>query len=223
MITSGIFRIFNGANEATRMKILLVDDHTILLDGVKSLLSQEEGLQIVGQAGSAEAALEFLKKQDVDLIVTDYSMPGMDGLSLLNTVKRIAPNTKIILLSMHDEVHLVKEILKAGVNGYVLKKDTHKELLNAIRDVQNGKVYLSSDVNKMLITNLNNPDEGKLLTDREREILKLIAKEYTNKDIAEELFISERTVETHRKNIFKKTGTNSLVGLIKFAYANNLI
>lgn len=223
MITSGIFRIFGGANEIARMKILLVDDHTILLDGVKSLLTQEDDLQIVGQAGSAEAALEFLKKQDVDLIITDYSMPGMDGLSLLNTVKRIAPNTKIILLSMHDEVHLVKEILKAGVNGYVLKKDTHKELLNAIRDVSNGKIYLSSDVNKLLITNLNNPDEGKLLTDREREILKLIAKEYTNKDIAEELFISERTVETHRKNIFKKTATNSLVGLIKFAYANNLI
>lgn len=223
MITSGIFRIFGGANEIARMKILLVDDHSILLDGVKSLLSQEDDLQIVGQAGSAEAALEFLKKQDVDLIITDYSMPGMDGLSLVNTVKRIAPETKIILLSMHDEVHLVKEILKAGVNGYVLKKDTHKELLSAIRDVNNGKVYLSSDVNKMLITNLNNPDEGKLLTDREREILKLIAKEYTNKDIAEELFISERTVETHRKNIFKKTATNSLVGLIKFAYANNLI
>jgi DNA-binding NarL/FixJ family response regulator len=223
MITSGIFRIFGGANETARMKILLVDDHTILLDGVKSLLSREDDLQIVGQAGSAEAALEFLKKQDVDLIITDYSMPGMDGLSLLNTVKRIAPNTKIILLSMHDEVHLVKEILKAGVNGYVLKKDTHKELLSAIRDVSNGKVYLSSDVNKLLITNLNNPEEGKLLTDREREILKLIAKEYTNKSIAEELFISERTVETHRKNIFKKTGTNSLVGLIKFAYANNLI
>jgi DNA-binding NarL/FixJ family response regulator len=124
---------------------------------------------------------------------------------------------------MHDEVHLVKEILKAGVNGYVLKKDTHRELLSAIRDVKESKIYLSSDINKMLITNLNNPDEGKLLTDREREILKLIAKEYTNKNIAEALFISERTVETHRKNIFKKTGTNSLVGLIKFAYANNLI
>lgn len=223
MFTSGIFRIFKAAKKSVRMKILLVDDHTILLDGVKSLLSEEEDLQVVGQAGSAEAALEFLRKQDVDLIITDYNMPGMDGLSLLNTVKRIAPNTKIILLSMHDEVHLVKEILKAGVNGYVLKKDTHKELLDAIHDVRSGKVYLSSDVNKMLIANLNNPDEGKLLTGREREILKLIAKEYTNRNIAEELFISERTVETHRKNIFRKTGTNSIVGLIKFAYANNLI
>ncbi len=205
------------------MKILLVDDHTILSDGVKSLLEQESDLQIVGQANSAEAALNFLKTQEVDLVVTDFSMPGMDGLSLLNTLKRVSPEIKIILLTMHDELHLVKEILKAGVNGYVLKKDTRLDLLSAIRDVQHGKVYLSSDINKLLISNLNHPDEVKLLTDREREIVKLIAKEYTNKDIAEELFISERTVETHRKNIFKKTGTNSLVGLIKFAYANNLI
>lgn len=222
MITSGIFRIF-GTTKPRPMRIFLVDDHTILLDGIKSLLEPEDDLQVIGQAGSAEEALESLKKQQADLVITDFTMPGMDGLSLIRTLKRITPETKIILLSMHDEVHLIKEILKAGVNGYVLKKDTHKELLAAIRDVQQGKVYLSSDVNKMLITNLNNPDEGKLLTDREREILKLIAKEYTNRHIAEELFISERTVETHRKNIFKKTGTNSLVGLIKFAYANNLI
>lgn len=223
MITSGIFRIFRPALKPACMKILLVDDHTILLDGIASLLSQEADLTVVGKAGSAEDALAFLKTNEADIVITDYHMPGMDGLSLLHTIKRLFPQTKIILLSMHDEVHLVKEILKAGVNGYVLKKDTHKELLSAIRDVKQGKVYLSSDVNKLLITNLNNPDEGKLLTDREREILKLIAKEYTNKNIAEELFISERTVETHRKNIFKKTGTNNLVGLIKFAYANNLI
>jgi DNA-binding NarL/FixJ family response regulator len=147
----------------------------------------------------------------------------MDGLSLIHTVKRIRPALRIIVLSMHNEVHLVKEILKTGINGYVLKNDSHKELLAAISEVLNGKLYLSSDINRMLVQNLQNPDEGKLLTDREREIVKLIAKEYSNKDIAGELFISERTVETHRKNIFRKTGTTSLVGLIKFAYANNLI
>lgn len=204
------------------MKILLVDDHAILSDGVRSLLEKED-YKVVFQADSAERALEFLKKNDVDLVITDFNMPGMDGLSLIHLVKRINQNIKIIVLSMHDEVHLVKEILKTGVNGYVLKKDTQNELLQAIREVQAGKVFLSNDINKMLIINLQNPDEGKLLTDREREILKLIAREFTNKQIAEELFISERTVETHRKNIFKKTGTTSLVGLIKFAYANNLI
>ncbi|MGB4973237.1 MAG: response regulator transcription factor [Cyclobacteriaceae bacterium] len=204
------------------MKILLVDDHTILSDGVKSLLEKKD-YEVVFQADSAERALDFLKKNEVDLMITDFNMPGMDGLSLIHLVKRINQNVKIIVLSMHDEVHLVKEILKAGVNGHVLKKDTQNELLQAIREVQAGKVFLSNDINRLLIVNLQNPDEGKLLTDREREILKLIAREFTNKQIAEELFISERTVETHRKNIFKKTATTSLVGLIKFAYANNLI
>jgi two-component system, NarL family, nitrate/nitrite response regulator NarL len=224
MSDSGIFNFFKPkANKVTNMRILLVDDHAILLDGIKNLLEKEEDLAVEATADSAEKALEFLKTHEVDLIITDFHMPGMDGLSLINTVKRIQPTIKTIILSMHDETHLVKEILRAGVNGYVLKKDTHKELLNAIQEVKQGRVYLSSDINKILITNLQNPEEGRLLTDREREILKLIAKEYSNKEIAEELFISERTVETHRKNIFKKTATNSLVGLIKFAYANNLI
>ena len=123
---------------------------------------------------------------------------------------------------MHDEAHLVKEILKEGIDGYLIKKDSHNELVNALYNIKAGRNYLSAEINMMLIRGLNT-EEDRLLTDREREILQLIAKEYTNKDIAEELFISERTVETHRKNIFRKTGTNNLVGLIKFAYANNLI
>ena len=116
-----------------------------------------------------------------------------------------------------------QEVLKEGINGYILKKDSQNELISAVRAVKEDKLYLSSDINSMLIRGLNGAGEQKLLTDREREILKLIAKEFTNKSIAEELFISERTVETHRKNIFRKTGTNNLVGLIKYAYANNLI
>lgn len=205
------------------MRILLVDDHTILLDGVRSLLEKDESLQVLAAAPSAEKALEFLKTNTVDLIITDFNMPGMDGLSFIHAINRVCPESKVIVLSMHDEVHLVKEILRTGVQGYVLKKDTHQELLKAIAEVRQGNVFLSSDINKLLIVNLQKPDEGRLLTDREREILKLIAGEYSNKQIAEALFISERTVETHRKNIFRKTGTNSLVGLIKFAYANNLI
>lgn len=204
-------------------RLLLVDDHAILLDGIKNLLDKEEGISVAGLASDAAKALEFLQKNDIDILITDFHMPGMDGLSLVHTVRRIRPAVKIIVLSMHDETHLVKEILRSGINGYVLKKDTHRELVKAIREVVAGNVYLSNDINRILITNLQNPEEGKLLTDREREIVKLIAKEYSNKEIAEALFISERTVETHRKNIFKKTGTNSLVGLIKFAYANNLI
>jgi two-component system, NarL family, nitrate/nitrite response regulator NarL len=205
------------------MKVLLVDDHAILLDGVKSLLSHEVSVDVIGEANSAEQALEFLKTNKVDLLITDFNLPGMDGLSLVRLVKKICPDTKIIVLSMHDETHLVKEILKEGVEGYVLKNDSHKELKMAIQYVREGKIYLSNNINRIIINSLNFPEEDRLLTDREREILKLIAKEFSNKEIAEQLFISERTVETHRKNIFRKTKTNSLVGLIKFAYANNLI
>lgn len=226
MHDSGMFNFFKTKPKISKfdnMRILLVDDHAILMDGIRTLLEKEEGIVVAGTAESAERALEFLKDNDVDVMITDFHMPGMDGLSLVHTVKRIRPNIKTIVLSMHDESHLVKEILRSGVNGYVLKKDTHKELLHALDEIRNDRVFLSNDINKILISNLHNPDEGRLLTDREREILKLIAKEYSNKQIAEELFISERTVETHRKNIFKKTSTTSLVGLIKFAYANNLI
>lgn len=205
------------------MRIVLVDDHGIILDGIKSILLERKDMEVVFNATRAEDALHFLKSNHADLLITDFNMPGMDGLTLIHTVKRILPNIKIIVLSMHDEVHLAKEILRSGVNAYVLKKDTQHELLTAIQEVQQGRVYLSNDINKLLIRNLDLPEDGKLLTDREREIVKLIAKEYNNRQIAEELFISERTVETHRKNIFRKTSTSSLVGLIKFAYANNLI
>jgi len=206
-----------------RMKIVLVDDHSILLDGLKKLIQEDDMLTVVDAVSNLPDAIRSIDKHKPDLVITDYNLGEDDGLALVQKVKRILPNTKFIVLSMHDESHLVKEILKEGVNGYVLKKDTKDELLEAIYSVRGGKMYLSNDINSMLVKSLYEPDEGKLLTTREREILQLIAKEYSNKDIAEELFISERTVETHRKNIFRKTKTNSIVGLIKFAYANNLI
>ena len=205
------------------MNIVLVDDHEIMLDGLKAILDKQKEWKVVATVANAEDALQYLREKPVDLLITDYNLPGMDGLSLVRTVKRILPDLKIIVLSMHDEVHLVKEILKEGVNGYILKKDSRKELTDAIWEIEEGRIYLSNDINKMLVNSLQFPDEQKLLTAREREVLKLIAQEYSNREIAEELFISERTVETHRKNIFRKTKTSSLVGLIKFAYANNLI
>ncbi len=225
MLVQGIYYLFNSNRKIVgkRMRVVLADDHGIIIDGVKSILEKEIDIEVVYTANQPSAILDYLKQHTFDLLITDFSMPGMDGLTFIKTVKRVLPAIKIIVLSMHDEAHLAKEILKSGVNAYVLKKDTQQELLTAIREVQAGRIYLSSDINKLLINNLDNQEEGKLLTDREREIVQLIAKEFSNKQIAEALFISERTVETHRKNIFRKTGTNSLVGLIKFAYANNLI
>lgn len=205
------------------MKIVLVDDHTLILDGLRKLLEEDDMLEVLDTQSNVPDAIRSIDKHKPDLVITDYSMGDDDGLGLIQKTRRLYPNMKFIMLSMHDEAHLVKEVLKEGVNGYVLKKDTKEELLEAIYAVRAGKMYLSNDINAMLVKSLYEPDEGKLLTAREREVLHLIAKEYSNRNIAEELFISERTVETHRKNIFRKTKTNSIVGLIKFAYANNLI
>lgn len=205
------------------MKIILVDDHAILLDGLKKLIEEDDMLQVVAAEGNVPDAIRAIDKHKPDLVITDYNLGDHDGLSLVQKCKRLFPQMKFIVLSMHDEAHLVKEILKEGINGYVLKKDTKAELLEAVYAVRSGRMYLSNDINNMLVKSLQEPDEGKILTSREREILKLISQEFTNRDIAEALFISERTVETHRKNIFRKTKTTSLVGLIKFAYANNLI
>jgi DNA-binding NarL/FixJ family response regulator len=205
------------------MKLFLTDDHAILLGGLVKIIESEPDLEVVGTAGSVGETMEKLTQTKTDLLITDYNLPDEDGLALVQKVKSKYPNMKILVLSMHDEAHLVKEVLKEGVNGYMVKNDSHKQLISAIYTIKSGNTYLSSQINDILIKGLNGEGEQKLLTTREREILKLIAKEYTNKDIAEELFISERTVETHRKNILRKTRTHNLVGLIKYAYANNLI
>lgn len=205
------------------MKVFLVDDHEMMLDGISRLVTGVDDFEVVGSATTMKSAEEKLNQLNVDLLITDFNLPDGDGLALVRKVKKLKPDLKIIVLSQHDEAYLVKEILKEGVDGYVLKMDSHSELIHAIQSVSKGKKYMSSDINNILINNLHQPADIKLLTDREREVLHLISKEYSNKMIAEELFISERTVETHRKNIFRKTQTNSLVGLIKFAYTNNLM
>ena len=205
------------------MRIVLVDDHGLMLDGLKKVIEEDEMLQVVDAVGDVSSAIRSLEHHKPELLITDYNLGDDDGLNLVKKAKRIFPELKVIVVSMHDESHLVKEILKEGINGYVLKKDSKDELLEAIYTVRQGKMHLSNEINQMLVKSLYEPEEGKLLTARERQILQLIAQEYSNKQIAQELFISERTVETHRKNIFRKTKTTSIVGLIKFAYANNLI
>ncbi len=207
-----------------RVKVVLVDDHRIVLDGLVSLLENDPDFVILAALDTGEEVLEFLKKDQPDILLTDYSLPGISGLELTHIVKRDYPKIKVVALSMHDEAHLVKGILKEGVDGYLLKNIQQFELKNAIKQVMLGMPYVSPEITKLLMHDLNHPAEGmSLLTDRERDILTLIAKEFSNKQIAEKLFISERTVETHRKNIFRKTGATSLVGLIKFAFANKLI
>lgn len=207
-----------------RIKVVLVDDHHIVLDGLESLLQQEPEFQVLASLHSGEEVLEMLKSQQPHILLTDFSLPGISGIDFVRQVKRLYPQIRIIVLSMHDEAHIIKSVLKEGVEGYLLKNIQHSELKSAIRHVAQGLPYVSPEVTRLLMDEMNKPkDEPELLTDRELDVLRLIAKEYSNKEIADKLFISERTVETHRKNIFRKTKTSSLVGLIKFAYEHKMV
>ncbi len=210
-----------NANQST--KLFLVDDHHIVLDGLKSMFDQDSWFTIIGTASNAEDAIKAIESNKPDILLTDYSLPGANGLDLCVQVKTKYPDVKRVILSMHDEGILVKQILKEGVDGYLLKSIQQLELKNALLQIVKGMPYVSPEITRLVLSDLSNEQPTELLSEREREILNLIAKENSNKQIAEKLFISERTVETHRKNIFRKTNTTSLVGLIKYAFANNLI
>lgn len=207
-----------------KISVVLVDDHHIVLDGLESLLQKDGEFNVLASLHSGEEVLEFLRREQPQILLTDYSLPGISGVDFVRQVRKNYPGVKIIVLSMHDESHIIKNILKEGVEGYLLKNIQHSELKSAIRHVSQGLPYVSPEVTRLLVDEMNRPkEEAELLTERELDVLRLIAQECPNKVIAERLFISERTVETHRKNIFRKTKTSSLVGLIKYAYEQKLI
>lgn len=205
------------------IRIVLVDDHQIILDGLSMLLDQDPSFDVMASFSHPEKALAFLAVQEPDVLLTDYSLPDFNGLELIKKAKVIHPAMKAALLSMHDEPAIVREAIKLGVNGYLLKNIQQIELKEAIRKIYGGLIYVSAEITTQLIQQSNTHQNESALTERELEVLKLITKENSNKQIAEKMHISERTVETHRKNIFRKTSTTSLVGLVKYAFANNLI
>ncbi len=208
------------------LRIILVDDHQIMLDGISALLKNDERFSIVGTyTRCAEALAEM---QNVDIVITDIQMPEMNGLEFTKVIRSKFSGVFILALSMSGEDAMVSEMLNAGVNGYVLKNTGQEELKNALMTIVRGETYLSPEIAAALTRALvaqrkEAEDPAPKLTQREIEIIKLIAKEYSNEKIANELFISERTVETHRKNIFRKTGTKGVVGLLKYAMDKKII
>ena len=205
------------------IKILLVDDHQLMVEGVTELLVKNGNNEIVATANSAKRALEILKNTIIDLVITDINMPEIKGTELIKKVKEQHPSIKVIGLSMHEEKHIVKDVLKAGADGYILKKSSQLELLEAIEKIMAGETFVSAAITKMLVDGIKYPSVEELLSEREREIITLIVKEYTARQIAEELFISEKTVEAHKRNIFRKTDTATVVGLTKFAIERQLV
>ena len=211
----------------SRLKILIVDDHRLMIDGIGSMLDNLPQFEVVGKLLSGEAVLNFLTINELDILITDLYMPKMTGIELTRQVRRLYPKIKVLALSMSYDVSIVHDLMEVGISGFVLKTIGREELLEALTEIAAGKVYFSREVSNemMLAMAKRSPDDPEIyhLTDREIEILKLISHEFSNGEIAEKLFISERTVETHRKNIYRKTNTKTIVGLIKYAVEQKFI
>lgn len=206
------------------LKIYIVDDHQMLIDGLKALLSDEKHISLVGENTSAKAALKEVAEYRPDIVLTDINMPEMDGIEMTREIKRQQPEVKVIALSMYGERETISDMLKAGVSAYILKNTGKQELLKAIEKVASGGTFFSDEVSaEMMRVYPEQAAKEISLSQREIEVIELIAREYTNAKIAEALFISERTVETHRKNIFRKTDTKSVIGLLKYCVDKRII
>ncbi len=211
-----------------REKITLgiVDDHQIVIDGLMSLLKGYEKFRFAFATTEPVTVTNRIAASDIDVLLTDVMMPVLPGNELAKLVKKQFPHVKILALSMSGQGDLVNEMIEqADISGYVLKNIGKQELIAALEKIAGGGIYFSEEVINELQTTASKKKqkEESQLTAREIEIIQLIEKEFNNKQIAETLFISERTVETHRKNIFRKTNTNSVIGLVKFAYEHRLI
>jgi len=209
-----------------KITLALVDDHRIVIDGLISMLKGHETFQFAFATTDPREVVDKLREQPVDVLLTDVMMPGINGNSLAKKVRENFPDIKILALSMSGEGDVINEMINdADISGYVLKNIGKQELIKAIEKIASGNVYFSEDVIEELkrTSMRRKQNEDAHLTDREVEIIRLIEKEYNNRQIAEALFISERTVETHRKNILRKTNTNSVIGLVKYAYEHKLV
>lgn len=221
------------------IKILLVDDHKIIRDGIRALIQIEPNIEIVGECNDGIEVVPFLENNDVDVILMDINMPKMNGIEATSIVSEKFKDIGILALTMHDEEGYISKVLKAGALGYVLKHVGRSELIKAIEKVACNENYFSDDVAAIMMSKYmksgqtsNNPPLRKSsvsmisldeLTKREKEILQLIAEEMTNNEIGEKLFISPRTVDTHRRNLLQKLGVKNTAGLVKFAVQNGLV
>ncbi len=212
-------------------RIVLVEDHRILREGIKALLSSNPCLEIVGEAENGLEAIRTVRKKKPDLVIMDLSMPKMDGLDAIKEIKHQWPYIKLLILTVHKAEEYVFAALKSGANGYLLKDSTYAELKLAIENVLDGKIYLSPGISETVVASYlkgkipddNNQLSMKNLTQRERQILKLIAEGNTNKTIGEYLCISVKTVEKHRSNLMKKLDIHNASELTAFAMEKGLV
>lgn len=211
----------------SKIKVAIVDDHQLVLDGLQLIVSQEQSMHLVGKAHNGQEALDLLAANKVDVLLLDINMPVMNGIEAMKEIAKQYPNVKVLGLSMLDDTVVVKKLLKFGAQGFLLKNAGKEKIIEAINDLHNGlKYYDNAIVNQLLGTESKKSVGTSLfpkLSRREKEILKLIIKEYTTKEIAESLFISFGTVETHRRNTINKLGVRNTAGLVRVAMEYQLL
>jgi DNA-binding NarL/FixJ family response regulator len=213
-----------------RMMVLLVEDHAIVRQGLRRLL-EERGLVVAGEASDGRQAVKMARELDPDIVIMDITLPRLGGIEATRKIRKMNPDTKVIMLTIHDEESFIYKSLDAGANGYMVKDKATDDLLDAIDTVMRGEVYLSPNFSpkvlesyrKLSKSGRKKIDDFSRLTNREREILQLIAEGYTSKEIANMLFISVKTVENHRANIMSKLDIHETAGLVRYAVRIGLV
>lgn len=211
------------------IRILLADDHAVLRSGLRLLLSDQEGLAVIGEASTGTETLSLAEKLQPDLILLDLSMPALNGLDALPALRKLAPMARILILTMHDDPQYLRQALQRGAAGYVLKKAADVELISAIRAVARGDVYVHPSMTRVLLEDILPapdamlPNQWDALTEREQNVLRLVALGYTSAEIAEQLNLSPKTVETYRARGMEKLGLRNRAALVRFALQHGLI
>jgi two-component system response regulator NreC len=208
--------------------ILLVDDHAVLRSGLHMLLDAQPGLRVVGEAGDAQEALALAGRLQPSLILLDLTLPQLDGIAALPLLRKLAPSSKVLVLTMHDDEGYLRQAFRAGASGYVLKKAADAELISAVRAVMRGENYVHPAMTRALLDDLlpaaaATADPWDTLSEREREVLILVARGYTAAEIGAQLSLSPKTVETYRLRGMEKLGMRTRAALVQFALAHNLL
>ncbi len=206
------------------ISVVLAEDHAIVRSGIRALLEKASDVQIVGEASDGQEAFQMVEKLLPDVVIMDIMMPRLNGIQAAEKIHLARIRSRVVLLSMYSEQALVYQALQSGIKGYVLKSSVSEELLWAVHAAARGETFLSSPISEIMVSGVLNPrpldspgDPINLLSPREKEILKLVAEEYTSSEIAEMLFISEKTVERHRANLIEKLQVRNLAGLVRLA------
>eukprot|EP01155_Anaeramoeba_flamelloides_P028030 Anaeramoba_flamelloidesa830811_9.p1 GENE.a830811_9~~a830811_9.p1 ORF type:complete len:218 (-),score=0.62 a830811_9:127-780(-) len=211
-----------------RIRVLLVDDHPLVIDGIQARLEDEGAIDVVGRGGNGQEAIELSQKLQPDVVLMDISMPVMNGLEATRILSQDLPNIRVLILSMHDNREYMVQLIQAGAKGYILKDVSAAEMVKAVETVYQGGTYFSASASQTLFSNFDQPAarEGRKetqLTQREQTVLKLLAEGHNNKEIARVLGISVRTVETHRQNVKSKLDIHTAAGLTRYAIEHNLV